>query len=293
MRQILKVGLAALAVALLLPISAYAQTGAIAGQVKDSNGGALAGVLVEVASPQLIEKVRSTNTDGNGRYQIAALPVGSYSVTFTLDGFSVSRRENVVITSDFTAPINADLKVGAVTAAVTVVAEAPIVNVNNVGVTQVFQGTDIADLPTQRDIPSVLNLVPSLVSSGTRGVCNGGVGLFCNATVPTFNSHISTGDVIGNDAGINQGRIMVDGMSINMGRAGSGINENVGIANGIVLDTASPRKCRSRCLAASASRKPAARRSTWCRAPVATATRGAFSPATPRPSSSTGTATPG
>ena len=31
---------------------------------------------------------------------------------------------------------------------------------------------------------------------------------------------------------------MVDGMSINMGRSGAGINENVGLANGIVLNTA-------------------------------------------------------
>ena len=45
----------------------------------------LPGVTVEVTSPQLIEKVRSTITDENGRYQIASLPVGIYKVTFTLD----------------------------------------------------------------------------------------------------------------------------------------------------------------------------------------------------------------
>jgi Ca-activated chloride channel family protein len=131
-------------------------------------------------------------------------------MTFTLQGFTVLKRENVVVTADFTAPVNVDLKVGAVNTTVNVVAESPVVNANNVGVTQVFQGTDIGDLPTSRDIPSILSLVP------------------------TFNSHVSTP----NTDGQSQGRIMVDGMSINMGRSAGGINENVGVANGIVLNTA-------------------------------------------------------
>ena len=81
MRQILRVGLTALAAALLLPISAYAQTGQMNGAVRDASGGALPGVLVEVTSPALIEKVRSTTTDPNGRYQITVLPVGTFSDT--------------------------------------------------------------------------------------------------------------------------------------------------------------------------------------------------------------------
>src|SRR5262245_56352018 len=105
MSHVLKAGLATLVVAILLPIPAYAQTGAVAGLVKDSNGGALPGVLVEVSSPQLIEKVRSQTTDGNGRYQIAALPVGTYQVKFTLQGFATVTRQNIQITSDFTAPV--------------------------------------------------------------------------------------------------------------------------------------------------------------------------------------------
>ena len=36
------------------------------------------GVLVEVTSPALIEKVRSTTTDTTGQYRITNLPVGTY-----------------------------------------------------------------------------------------------------------------------------------------------------------------------------------------------------------------------
>ena len=79
-RLTLKAMLLLSVVALFLPPSAaFAQTGTIAGQARDASGAALPGVTVEVRSPALIEKVRSTTTDGNGRYQITALPVGTCS----------------------------------------------------------------------------------------------------------------------------------------------------------------------------------------------------------------------
>jgi hypothetical protein len=215
-----------------MPVTAYAQTGTIAGQVRDAQNAALPGVLVEVAGPALIEKVRSTSTDGRGRYQITALPVGRYEVKFSLDSFSTVVRGNVNVTSDFAATVNAELKIGTVQDTVTVTAEAPVVDVTNARVQQVFQGSDVAELPTQRDIPSIMLLVPSLTTAS--GVCSGGVGIFCNPNGPAFNSHTSALDFDGQ----NQGRIMVDGMVINGPRPGTGINLNTGVTNGIVLDTA-------------------------------------------------------
>ena len=70
-------------------------SGAIAGEVKDATGAVVPGVTVEAASPALIEKVRTAVTDGQGRYQIVELRPGTYSVTFTLTGFSSVRREGV------------------------------------------------------------------------------------------------------------------------------------------------------------------------------------------------------
>src|SRR5829696_6101498 len=103
----------AAALLMLLPAAASAQTSAITGTVKDASGAVLPGVTVEASSPALIEKVRSAVTDGGGNYSITTLRPGTYTVTFTLPGFSVVKRENVELTSDFTATINADLKVGA------------------------------------------------------------------------------------------------------------------------------------------------------------------------------------
>ena len=195
-----------LAVAVFAPGVAYAQSSAIAGVVRDSSGGVMPGVTVQVTSPALIEKVRSTVTDDSGRYQITVLPVGTYKITFTLQGFSTVERENIQLTSDFTAPVNVQLAVGNVTETVSVVAESPAVDVQNARVQYVFKGDDIADLPTERDLGGLLNLVPSVTTN--QGTCTGGVGAFCNGIAPAFNSHTSGLD---ND-GMSQGRIVVDGM---------------------------------------------------------------------------------
>ena len=97
----------ALAVCLsLLPLAASAQTSAIAGEVKDTSGAVLPGVTVEVASPALIEKVRTATTDGAGRYSVTTLRPGIYTVTFTLPGFSTVKRDGIELTSDFTATVN-------------------------------------------------------------------------------------------------------------------------------------------------------------------------------------------
>src|SRR5262249_31969385 len=67
--------------------SATAQS-AIAGSVKDSTGLVLPGVTVEASSSALIERLRSTISDGQGLYQITNLPPGTYKVSFSLPGFT-------------------------------------------------------------------------------------------------------------------------------------------------------------------------------------------------------------
>src|SRR5687767_7601779 len=86
----------------LFPYVAEAQTSSIGGTVRDSSGAVLPGVTVEVASPALIEKVRTAVTDSAGLYRIEALRPGVYSAIFTLTGFSVVRRDGIELTSDFT-----------------------------------------------------------------------------------------------------------------------------------------------------------------------------------------------
>ena len=144
--------------------AAYAQTGNVAGTVRDSQGAVLPGVLVEVTSPQLIG-ARSTTTDSNGRYQIASLPVGVYKVTFKIDNFTTVERSNVELSTDFTAPVNADMKLGQRTETVMVVGEGALVDVQNPRQRQVFTGDEIRELPTTRNLGDLVNLVPGIAVS--------------------------------------------------------------------------------------------------------------------------------
>ncbi|PYS26421.1 MAG: hypothetical protein DMG11_20020, partial [Acidobacteria bacterium] len=105
--------------------------GTISGVAKDASGAVLPGVTVEAASPALIEKSRMAVTNESGQYTIVSLPPGVYSVTFTLPGFSTTRREGIEMLANFTAQVNADMKVGGVTETVEVTAETPLVDVQS------------------------------------------------------------------------------------------------------------------------------------------------------------------
>src|SRR6266478_1729366 len=127
----LQVGLGAFLLLVLVPAAAFAQA-SITGVVKDASGAVLPGVTVEASSPALIEKTRSAVTDGTGQYRIVDLRAGTYSVTFTLTGFSSVKRDGVELTGSFTAAINADMKVGAIEETITVSGETPIVDTQSV-----------------------------------------------------------------------------------------------------------------------------------------------------------------
>ena len=109
-----KLAKAILAVVCLIfvPAVAHAQS-SITGVVKDTSGAVLPGVTVEAASPELIEKVRSSVTDGTGQYRILDLRPGTYTVTFSLTGFSTVKREGLLLPADFVSTVSVELKVGA------------------------------------------------------------------------------------------------------------------------------------------------------------------------------------
>src|SRR5580698_1392554 len=128
MRGLMRLTSFVFASTMLVPALAHAQ-GSIAGAVRDTSGALLPGVTVEAASPALIEKVRTVVTDGTGQYKIVDVRPGTYTVTFTLTGFSTVKRDGIELPAAFTATVNADLRVGSVTETVTVSGEAPTVDV--------------------------------------------------------------------------------------------------------------------------------------------------------------------
>ena len=192
-----KVFLAIAAMLVLLPAAAFAQEGQIAGTVRDAQEAVMPGVTVEVTSPALIERVRSATTDSGGQYRITNLPVGTYTVSFTLAGFKKEQRDGVVLTSGFTAGVNATMSVGQLTEVITVAGVTPTVDVQNSREVISLPGDRIRDMPTSRNVNSLLQLTPGISSQyttstaqspfGAPGVCVGGIGVFCNPGISGFN----------------------------------------------------------------------------------------------------------
>jgi hypothetical protein len=195
MRALVRV-LTLLTALFLIPSLAHAQ-GVIAGTVKDASGAVLPGVSVEAASPALIEKVRSAFTDGSGQYRIEDLRPGTYTVTFALQGFSAFKREGVELTGSFTATINAELKVGALSETVTVTGESPIVDVQSARRETTLSNDVVRSLPTVRNYNAMVLLVPGVITN-TNDV----------ATGPLINQF----PIHGGRA--NESRLMVDGLNI-------------------------------------------------------------------------------
>lgn len=140
---------------------AQAETGAIAGVVRDTSGAVMPGVTVEAASPALIERVRSVTTDNQGLYRIIDLRPGSYSVTFTLPGFGTLRRDGIELTTGFTATVNAELRVGALSETVTVSGAAPVVDVQNVQQQTAITRNTLDALPIAGRPSQFITLIPA------------------------------------------------------------------------------------------------------------------------------------
>lgn len=157
------------AASLGLPAVALAQS-TIAGVVTDDSGAVLPGVSVEVASPALIERVRTVVTDGQGRYSVVDVRPGEYTVTFNLQGFTTVRREGVAVASGVTVPINGELRIGTLNETVTVTGASPVVDVQTTARRQVVDRKLLEALPNIGNVASISAFVPGVrldVGAGT------------------------------------------------------------------------------------------------------------------------------
>ena len=155
---------AALLLILGLPALSAAQA-TITGVVRDTSGAVLPGVTVEAASPALIEKVRSVVTDGAGQYRIEALRPGTYSVTFSLAGFSTVKRDGLELAGSFVASVNVDLRVGALEETITVTGDAPVVDIQSTTKQRVLDKDVIDAIPSGRLQNSLAVLVPGVTTN--------------------------------------------------------------------------------------------------------------------------------
>lgn len=151
----------ALLVVLLLPTTLFAQSAGstLTGRVSDESGGAVPGVTVTATNPQT-GLTRTSVTESDGSYRLLALPIGTYKVTAELSGFSTVTTENVQLNVASQRELNITLKQAAVTEAITVTAEAPLVATDPAVGTVVSQ-QELEGLPLNgRQFANLASLAP-------------------------------------------------------------------------------------------------------------------------------------
>src|SRR5688572_21374063 len=120
-------------VALVLAVLALARaagaqsgpTGSLNGRVMDPGLGAVPGVTVSAVN-LATNDIRTEVTNGEGVYRLTSLAVGSYQLTYQLDGFKTVRRTGVLVEAAVPRTIDVQLEVGGLAEQVNVVAESPV-----------------------------------------------------------------------------------------------------------------------------------------------------------------------
>ncbi len=223
-KSVVGLGVAIVVGVLVLPRAASAQAttaSGLAGVARDASGGVLPGVTVEAASPALIEKVKVAVTDGEGRYNIIDLRTGTYSVSFSLTGFSIFRRDGIVLEAGFTAQVNAEMRLGTLEETITVSGESPLIDTQTAR-RQVVVSSDLLNiLPSSvKNLNNLVTLTPGFKGNEGFDVTGG-----------------YTGQVGASYHGKTGTKVNFDGMSIQHASGNQGYNQNQEVVQETVLST--------------------------------------------------------
>jgi hypothetical protein len=161
-------------------------TGAIGGVVTNPNGEVVpnAGVTVRNTGTN---KEDTATTDDQGRFRVAGLQPGEYSVTINGTGFSPFAQEKVTVEIGRETTLKAELSIGPISPnTVEVSADAPVINTSQQDFSSNINQTSINELPINgRRWSNFALLTPGAVPDGTFGLISfrGISGLLNNNTI--------------------------------------------------------------------------------------------------------------
>ncbi len=163
------VGVVVCAVSLALAPAVYGQTatGQVNGTVSDPSGGAIAGATVRLTN-EGTNIVSQTDTNATGYYLFLNVQPGSYSLAVEMAGFKSVRLPvlNVAVNQAITQ--NVRLDVGAVSEAVTVTAETPLLQQSSSELGSVIAENSVRELPLNgRNFTQLLILTPGAIPVST------------------------------------------------------------------------------------------------------------------------------
>ncbi len=128
--------------------SAQAQTtGGLTGTVKDPNGAVVQGASVSVKNINT-NLTRDVVTNDDGRWTVTVLPVGSYTVSYSKDGFKKASNSGIEVEASVTRSVDVTLEVGVSDVYVDVLAEQPLVQAESAAISRQITGDQLIKTPT-------------------------------------------------------------------------------------------------------------------------------------------------
>jgi len=165
------IALLASSVGSVQPASAQdAGFGAISGTVTDPNHSVIAGAAVSVVNTDTGIK-RELVTTTAGEFNAGFLKPGHYEVIVTSAGFSTVDRKNLIVQVGLSVAADIELPLASGQETVTITADAPLIDTEKTGASQVIGQELVSTLPVNgRRYDNFVLLTPNVVPDGTSGL---------------------------------------------------------------------------------------------------------------------------
>jgi len=181
----------------LLAVAAYAQvdysTATLKGTVIDPDGAVIAGATVSITN-SATGITRTSKSNGDGTYQFAALPPGTYQITFDAQKFNKIVAKNIELTVGQSLTYDAHLKIGTASEIIEVGPDTvPLIQVEQTQQANTIDNRQVEDLPNiARSFTYDVYTVPGVSNSEAPRTQN-----------PGFTGYLTTGFSIGGSNGRN------------------------------------------------------------------------------------------
>ena len=189
-------------VALLAAAALRGQNARISGFISDPSGLTVPSARVVAQSAQTGAR-RAVSSNQYGEYSVPALLPGAYELTVEANGFKTIHQSGILLEVDQRARLDFTLTVGSTSETITVEGSAPLLNQSDASVSTVIGNRFVENMPLNgRSFSSLIELAPGVVLTPANIYEQGQFSV--NGQRPDANY------------------FMVDGVSANLGNAGSG-----------------------------------------------------------------------
>jgi Carboxypeptidase regulatory-like domain len=151
---------------LVVAAAGQTSTTSLRGTVTDPKGAVLQGAIVTLNNAATGYS-RATKSGNDGVYQFLEVPPATYSMTVTVTGFAMLKENKVTLQVSQPATLDVAMEVKGTIEVVEVTGEAPLVNTTDASQGNVFNSTQLMNLPSEgRDPVAILSLQPGVTYIG-------------------------------------------------------------------------------------------------------------------------------